>query len=91
MTLLQQAVQWLNDPLNWTNPGGIIDRLVEHLRISVAAVLLGCLIAIPLLPYVEEGFASLGILDGAAAVDFHLLFNLALAALFLFLTEPVAR
>ncbi len=53
--------------------------------------LLGCLIAIPLLPYVEEGFASLGILDGAAAVDFHLLFNLALAALFLFLTEPVAR
>ena len=33
----------------------------------------------------------MGIIDGAAAVDFHLLFNLALAALFLFLTEPVAR
>jgi osmoprotectant transport system permease protein len=48
MTLFQQAVQWLNDPLNWTNPGGIIDRLVEHLRISAAAVLLGCLIAWPL-------------------------------------------
>ncbi|TMM36912.1 MAG: ABC transporter permease subunit [Actinobacteria bacterium] len=48
MTLFQQAIQWLNDPLNWTNPGGIFDRLVEHLRISAAAVLLGCLIAWPL-------------------------------------------
>ena len=27
----QQAVVWLNDPLNWTNPGGILDRLGEHL------------------------------------------------------------
>jgi phosphate:Na+ symporter len=53
--------------------------------------LLGCLIAVPLLPYIEAGFASLGIQGGGAAVDFHLLFNLALAALFLFLTEPVAR
>jgi osmoprotectant transport system permease protein len=44
----QQAIEWLNDPLNWTNPGGIEERLVEHLRISAAAVLLGCLIAWPL-------------------------------------------
>ena len=48
MNYLQQAIEWLNDPLNWTNPGGIFDRLVEHLRISAAAVLLGCLIAWPL-------------------------------------------
>ena len=27
---------WLNDPLNWTNPGGILDRLGEHLMISAA-------------------------------------------------------
>jgi len=53
--------------------------------------LIGCAIAMPLLPYIEEGFGSLGIVDGAAAVDFHLLFNLALAAIFLFLTEPIAR
>jgi osmoprotectant transport system permease protein len=44
---LQQAVQWLNDPLNWTNPGGILDRLGEHLVISAAAVAIGCLIAWP--------------------------------------------
>ena len=48
MNYLQQAIQWLNDPLNWTNPGGVIERLTEHLRISAAAVLLGCLIAWPL-------------------------------------------
>jgi osmoprotectant transport system permease protein len=42
------AVQWLNDPLNWTNPGGIADRLGEHLRLTAAAVLLGCLVAWPL-------------------------------------------
>ncbi|MEH0934384.1 ABC transporter permease [Micromonospora psammae] len=42
-----QAVVWLNDPLNWTNPGGVLDRLGEHLSISAAAVLLGCLVAWP--------------------------------------------
>jgi osmoprotectant transport system permease protein len=39
---------WLNDPLNWTNPGGMFDRLQEHLLISLWAVLLGCLIGWPL-------------------------------------------
>ncbi|MET8306127.1 MULTISPECIES: ABC transporter permease [unclassified Micromonospora] len=45
---VHQAVLWLNDPLNWTNPGGILDRLGEHLAISAAAVALGCLVAWPL-------------------------------------------
>ncbi len=48
MRYLTDAIQWLNDPLNWTNPGGILERLTEHLRISAAAVVLGCLIAWPL-------------------------------------------
>ena len=48
MRYFNDALVWLNDPLNWTNPGGIFDRLSEHLRISAAAVLLGCLIAWPL-------------------------------------------
>jgi osmoprotectant transport system permease protein len=39
---------WLNDPLNWTNPGGLFDRLEEHLLISLWAVLLGCVIGWPL-------------------------------------------
>jgi len=48
MSALGEAIRWLNDPLNWTNPGGVLDRLVEHLQISALAVLLGCLVAWPL-------------------------------------------
>ncbi|HEX5594797.1 MAG TPA: ABC transporter permease subunit [Micromonosporaceae bacterium] len=45
---IEQAIVWLNDPLNWTNPGGILDRLGEHLFISAAAVALGALVAWPI-------------------------------------------
>lgn len=45
---VEQAIIWLNDPLNWTNPGGILDRLGEHIVLSAGAVALGCLIAWPL-------------------------------------------
>jgi osmoprotectant transport system permease protein len=48
MNYLHQGIVWLNDPLNWTNPGGLLDRLVEHLEISFWAVLLACAIGWPL-------------------------------------------
>lgn len=48
MNYLNDGLGWLNDPLNWTNPGGILDRLGEHLFISAAAVLIACLIGWPL-------------------------------------------
>lgn len=48
MNELNQAINWLNDPLNWTNPGGILDLLRQHLEITALAVLLGCLVALPL-------------------------------------------
>lgn len=48
MNPVEQAFAWLNDPLNWTNPGGVLDRLEEHLVISAVAVALGCLVAWPL-------------------------------------------
>jgi osmoprotectant transport system permease protein len=47
VSVVQQAVEWLNDPLNWTNPDGIGARLLEHLRLSAGAVLLACLVAWP--------------------------------------------
>jgi len=43
-----QMVAWLNDPLNWTNPDGILVRLQEHLEYSAAAVLIGCIVAWPI-------------------------------------------
>jgi osmoprotectant transport system permease protein len=48
MNYFQQGVTWLNDPLNWTNPGGLLDRLGEHLVITLWAVLLGCVIGWPI-------------------------------------------
>ncbi|GIF65115.1 glycine betaine/carnitine/choline transport system permease protein OpuCB [Asanoa ishikariensis] len=48
MNIVQSAWVYLNDPLNWTNPGGILDRLGEHLTISAAAVAIGCVVALPL-------------------------------------------
>ena len=53
--------------------------------------LIGCVTVVPLLPYVDEVTSRFPIDDGALVVYFHLAFNLALAAGFLFLTEPVAR
>jgi osmoprotectant transport system permease protein len=43
-----EGLIWINDPLNWTNPGGLFDRLIEHLEISFWAVLLGCVIGWPI-------------------------------------------
>lgn len=47
MNLLADAVTYLNDPFNWTRPGGILDLLAEHLRISALAVLAAMLLALP--------------------------------------------
>jgi phosphate:Na+ symporter len=53
--------------------------------------LLGCVIIVPLLPYIEEIFASWPLDNGQVTVYFHLLFNGAIAVGFLFFTEPIAR
>ncbi|MDI1464553.1 ABC transporter permease [Catellatospora sp. KI3] len=47
MTIIHDAILWLNDPLNWTNPNGIIARTEEHLWISGAAVGLACAVSWP--------------------------------------------
>lgn len=47
MNAFGDAVRYLNDPLTWTRTGGILDLLVAHLRISVLAVLLAAVLALP--------------------------------------------
>ncbi|MCU1432966.1 MAG: transporter permease [Actinotalea sp.] len=47
MSPLEQAIRWVNDPLNWTARGGILDRVEEHLIISVAAIALAAVVAWP--------------------------------------------
>ncbi len=47
MSVFNEMVVYLNDPLNWTNPGGIIDQLGKHLELSALAVAVGCAIGWP--------------------------------------------
>jgi len=53
--------------------------------------LLGCIIIVPLLPYIEELFASTPLDAAQIAVYFHLLFNVVIAVGFLFFTEKIAH
>jgi osmoprotectant transport system permease protein len=58
VSLVNDAIVWLNDPLNWTNPDGILARTREHLAISAWAMFWGCLLAWPvgvLLGHVGRG------------------------------------
>lgn len=47
MNRLDEALQYLNDPFNWTRTGGILELLGEHLRISAVAVLVAMAVALP--------------------------------------------
>ena len=61
MNYFEAGITWLNDPLNWTNPGGLLERLGEHLTISAWAVLIGCLIGWPIGIWLGHGGRGGGI------------------------------
>lgn len=48
MNVVEEAFVWLNDPLNWTGPGGILALTAEHLGMTAIAVALAALVALPL-------------------------------------------
>lgn len=48
MDVVTEALRWLNDPLNWTGPSGVLALTWAHVWISVAAVALASLVALPL-------------------------------------------
>ncbi len=52
---------------------------------------LGCVVAIPLLRFIEPAVENAGIDPSQEVVLFHLFFNVALSALFMFFTERIAR
>lgn len=51
----------------------------------------GCLVAIPLLPWLAGAMAALEASPARQVADFHTLFNLALAVVFIGLLDPLAR
>lgn len=46
--ILQRTITWFNDPLNYRGPDGVAALTVEHLWITFAAVVLACVVALPL-------------------------------------------
>lgn len=47
MTMVLEAVAWLADLTRWTGPSGITHRLGQHLAITLIAVAVAAIIAIP--------------------------------------------
>ncbi|WP_173923891.1 ABC transporter permease [Agromyces sp. Marseille-P2726] len=48
MNLFFDAIAWILDPVNWTGAGSIPDRIVQHLAVSGAVLLIAAAIALPL-------------------------------------------
>lgn len=72
MNLLSETFAWLADAAHWTGAGGIPRRVAEHLAITMAAVLLAAVIAVPagvLIGHTRRGrFAVAGLAGAARAV-----------------------
>lgn len=47
MDILSEAIAWLNDPLNWTGRNGVLALTRDHIIVSVLAVLLAAVVALP--------------------------------------------
>src|SRR5262245_5658713 len=63
-------------------------------RLALANLLVrgvGCVIAIPLLPWLTQVMANLATSPARQVADFHTLFNLVLAAVFIPLLDPLAK
>ncbi|HEX2057343.1 MAG TPA: ABC transporter permease [Actinomycetota bacterium] len=52
MSVLEQLVTWLTDPVNWSGFSGVPIRLLEHLRISAIPLAAAALVALPLGLYI---------------------------------------
>jgi osmoprotectant transport system permease protein len=84
VTLLNALLTWFGDPAHWTGTGGVPNRLLQHLYISGVALLIGCVIALPLGAYVGHtghgGFMIVGVANGVRALpELGLLYLFALA------------
>lgn len=47
-SVVDDALLWLNDPVNWTGPNGIVALTTEHLVMTAVAVLAATAVALPL-------------------------------------------
>jgi osmoprotectant transport system permease protein len=52
MGIVSEVFAWLTDPAHWSGPSGIPTRIAEHLALSLTALLVATLIALPIGLYV---------------------------------------
>ncbi|MGD8148844.1 ABC transporter permease [Ornithinimicrobium sp. Y1694] len=50
--MIQQTFAWLIDPASWSGPAGILAQTITHLRISIVALLLASVVALPVGLYI---------------------------------------
>jgi osmoprotectant transport system permease protein len=48
MATITSVIRWFVDPVHWSGPDGIPQRLLEHVQLSAEAVVIGAVIALPI-------------------------------------------
>ena len=66
MSLAGGALEWLTDPENWSGPGGIPARLLEHLTYSGVTMAVALAVAVPLGLWVGHTGRGSGVVVGLA-------------------------
>ncbi|MFD5599393.1 ABC transporter permease [Leucobacter sp. NPDC058333] len=69
MNLFADAIAWLTDPAHWSGPGSIPIRLLQHILLAAAALLIAGVIALPIgsiIGHTRRGAGAVGALAGAA-------------------------
>lgn len=86
MNAFGDAIVYLNDPLNWTRPRGIIDLTGQHVQIAGLALIIGLLIAVPIGAWLGHsgrgGGVTVGLVNISRAVP-------TLAILAIFAVTPI--
>lgn len=77
MELLAEVAAWFSDPANWSGTNGVPNRLLEHLRLSGASMLLATLVALPLGLFIGHtgrgGLLAVGVANLGRAVPSYAL------------------
>lgn len=69
MNLLLEAIAWLTDPANWSGTNGIPTRIIQHLAITAATIIIASAVALPaglLIGHARRGAGFVGAVTGAA-------------------------
>lgn len=86
MNAFGDALTYLNDPLNWTRPRGILDLTGQHVQIAGLALVIGLVVAVPIGIWLGHsgrgGAAAVGLVNISRAVP-------TLAILAIFAVTPI--